>query len=754
MPMYSVVFPLTRQLAALACALGLLAPGAAEASRQGHPQRTGPGVDVTTAEMGADALGKMPRREQPEEYDQTPRAKDPNPRSLRRLGLRSTPRARTRSAGTSVGLSFDGPGYPLSHAYPPDTQGDVGPTQFVAMINGRIRSYSKTTGLPDGGIDMDTDTFWASVMTPVGGLVNDNFTTDPHIRYDPLSDRWYAVMIDVPGTAGNVGDLNNRVMVAASDSGTITPATHWHLYSFQAQANRFSDYPTLGIDANALYIGTNDFTLTGHFANSSLYVVRKSSLATGSMVVTPFLNVINSTTGVGPFTPQGVDNPTPGATTGWFAGVDEASFGKIDLLAVSHPDTTPVLSAVQTVNVAPTQHPVAVPYFDQGGAGALDAIDDRLYAAHIRDGHLWTAHNVGVDSSGSSAGTADRTASRWYDISLPGSPSLANSGTIYDPAASTPRSYWMPSVAVTGQGTMAIGGSVAGAAARPDAWFGTLKAGGSALSGPTPYTTATADYQPPYNRWGDYSLTRVDPEDDQTVWTIQEYVTGPNAWGTRVAKLLAPAPAAPASVSPASTPAGTSSVHLSLSAPAGTGWFDPGTGFADRFAVTDSCGAPVSNVSLTAPNTVTLDLDTHALGDATCSFTVTNPDGQSATGTGLFTTGQGAVTVPTTTTDTTPAAPPSVTTPTTPTTPAPTSTTPTKTTPAPPAPAVVLCVVPSLRGHTLGAARRLLARAHCKLGTVRRVRRAAVGRGRVVASTPRAGRRLARGARISLVLRG
>ena len=46
------------------------------------------------------------------------------------------------------------------------------------------------------------------------------------------------------------------------------------------------------------------------------------------------------------------------------------------------------------------------------------------------------------------------------------------------------------------------------------------------------------------NRWGDYSYTSLDPNDDMSIWTIQEYATNiaTNIWGTWTARLLAPAP--------------------------------------------------------------------------------------------------------------------------------------------------------------------------------------------------------------------
>jgi hypothetical protein len=95
----------------------------------------------------------------------------------------------------------------------------------------------------------------------------------------------------------------------------------------------------------------------------------------------------------------------------------------------------------------------------------LDALDDRLFAAHFRNGRLWTAHNIEVNASGVASSAGSRTAVRWYelqDIASPGTPSVRQSGTIFDPAISNPRFFWIPSVMVSGQGHAALGFSTAG----------------------------------------------------------------------------------------------------------------------------------------------------------------------------------------------------------------------------------------------------------------------------------------------------
>ena len=64
---------------------------------------------------------------------------------------------------------------------------------------------------------------------------------------------------------------------------------------------------------------------------------------------------------------------------------------------------------------------------------------------------------------------------------------------------------------------------------------------------PVLYTSSTTAYNPPSDpggaegrRWGDYSYTSLDPSDDMSIWTIQEFCNSVNSYGLRVAKMLAP----------------------------------------------------------------------------------------------------------------------------------------------------------------------------------------------------------------------
>ena len=528
-------------------------------------------------------------------------------------------------------------------SFPPDTMGVVGPSQFMIVLNSRIRVFDKVTG-GVGSLNADLDVFFASVR-------GSDFSGDPRVRYDRLSGRWIvSAFTDAAGS--------NKLLLAVSNNGTINGSTVWTYFSFQhdlvspaGDTGNFADYPTLGVDANAVYMGIAVFTPAGAYTGTTAFVIRKSSiLGAGPIVVSAFRNLTGSPGGAGPANPHGADNYDPAATEGYFIGADNASFGKLMLRRVGTPGGTPTLSANISITVPATLGPIPVPHLGNSDTtnGKLDPIDDRLMAAHVRNGRLWTSHGIGVSNTGVSTGTVTRNAARWYELSnLSATPAVVQSGTLFtatDTNVTTARHYWIPTVMVSGQGHAALGISTAGTNERANAaTAGRLATDAlGTLQAPLLYTTSTTAYNPPGNtgvgagfrRWGDYSMTSLDPSDDMTMWTVQEFCNATNTYGVQVVRLKAPPPATPSACNPATLGLGATNANVIVTgtSTSGSGFFDPGSGFTNRLVASVSgTGVTVNSVTYTDPTHFTLNVTVAAnAASGARTITVVNPDAQSA----------------------------------------------------------------------------------------------------------------------------
>ncbi len=528
---------------------------------------------------------------------------------------------------------------------PPDCDGAVGPSQILVCTNDFIQTFTKS-GAQDFAIMMTTESFFSQVDQPT----DTGYASDPHVIFDRLSQRWFIVAANY-----YLNTRPNRILIAVSSGATITPTSTFTFFEFRqdsvggfpnSDTSAILDYPTFGLDANALYIGGNIFHIPlggNSFVGSSAFVVRKSSvLGSGPIVVTAFRHLCSDTTH-GPFSPQGACNDDTSATEGYFIGIDAVSFGLLQMRRVTDPGGTPSMSGNLSITTPATYTPSNVPA--KGSTHPISPLDDRLGIVSIRDGNLWTAHAIAVNSSGiADTSGSGRDGVRYYEITnLNSTPTLNQSGTLFNSASTNPLYYWDPSLAVSGQGHVAIGCSYAGV----NDYAGVAYSGRLSADSPgtvQPPTVFPASY--PYNytefqnlpyRWGDFSMTRVDPTDDMTMWTIQEYCdsTGPvpGKYAVRVTQLKAPPPPLLVSASPDSVPRGTSHdiVTVTASSSNGSGFYDPGSGFPQRLSVQISGGGvTVNQVTVTDQTHLTLDLAVDT-GAATGGRTITvmNPDSQS-----------------------------------------------------------------------------------------------------------------------------
>src|ERR1700737_2635211 len=140
-------------------------------------RRSASPVFRTIAQLMADQAvrGRVPTRPllRPEFHGPDRRGLPQNPASVDSPSLPASSRRLAKpqpARPKTLGIQFNGATGPTeTGAFPPDTMGAVGKTQFTVFINGRLRTFVKSTGLADGVLDINPDVFFASTIPPPAG---------------------------------------------------------------------------------------------------------------------------------------------------------------------------------------------------------------------------------------------------------------------------------------------------------------------------------------------------------------------------------------------------------------------------------------------------------------------------------------------------------------------------------------------------------------------------------------------------------
>ncbi|HVR35143.1 MAG TPA: hypothetical protein VMS21_04760, partial [Methylomirabilota bacterium] len=526
---------------------------------------------------------------------------------------------------------------------PPDTMGAIGPQHFVQVINGSVAIYNRTNGTRLSHVTLNA--FFTATFDDV--LYPRTRAFDPRVLYDRRSGRWFASAVE----EGDPSLTENHVLLAVSESSDPTGAWHKYLIPFgepdDGSTTFFADYATLGTDDNGVYLAVRIFPSSGS-SFVKIAAMRKTPLLGGSAATITFFSDITDMFSV-PQPATNFDALDPSDPT-WFIASSPfaaSASGRIYYRTLTWSGDTPILDSSSEFLNSPEVG--TLPDAPASGSDTdVDTGDKRLLMAAIRNNRLWTCRTIGVDSDGD-GGNPDRTACEWFELDLSGgTPSIAQRGRVFD-NSNDPFFYYYPSIMVNGQGHAAMGfsgsrgnsfisayftGRLANDAADTMGSIELLKAGEAAYE-------RLDGAEPPRNRWGDYSYTSLDPNNDMTLWTIQEYAENstfnPNVWGTWVTPLFAPAPTLNNPLI-ASAAQGDTAVTVTLT---GTGFYDPGDAFPARLNVTLTGGSPngISNYSVSYLNPteaeITFDIDPAAEAGFRDIF-LTNPDGQSATAIDAF----------------------------------------------------------------------------------------------------------------------
>jgi hypothetical protein len=494
--------------------------------------------------------------------------------------------------------NFDGTPFPgvACNCAPPDTDGEVGLTQYVQMVNEGYQVFNKATGASVLGPSGIT-TIWQGF----GGVCELNGDGDPVVLYDQFANRWV-----ISQFAGAGVPTDECVAVSTSSDATGS----YNRYGFHLGTN-FFDYPHLGVWPvglnNGYFMSMNVFNSAGTaFLGTQAFAFDRAAMIAGTAAafVTPGLTTGGANNEA--FLPADLDGSTiPASGTPCpFVEFPDGGNGNTYRTWLMHPDFVVPANTTFVQRTSPAaagftflcgSTRACVP---QGGGGTtnLDAIADRpmfRLPYRIVGGVERIVGNFTV-SSNSVAGI------RWFELRnvTSGVESVFQEST-YQPDTTW---RWMGSAAQDQNGDMALGFSASDATIFPQIRYAGRLVGDPAntlAQGEAHMFDGLGSQTGTGSRWGDYSDLTIDPVDDCTFWYTQEYypagVTSFN-WRTRVASFKF---ASCNSTSPVLTSAGATLVSESC-APA-NGAIDPNETVTVSFCVQN-----VGGVNTTAAMTGTL----------------------------------------------------------------------------------------------------------------------------------------------------
>ncbi|MFC4447749.1 hypothetical protein [Halorussus aquaticus] len=515
--------PFERTYAGATVNLGQIRSEQARGETPGSVAASSPGGDETATDLrraASDGEGRQPPRRAAQESN----VEDPGP-----LGVR------TEYDGVNASETRGG--------VPSDSQVAAGNGKVLHALNRQVAIFNKQAGRREHQFPLER--LWEPVITePEGGFVyGAPFVFDPRARYDRESDRFVVAATQYePGltTDGEVidretleeGELEDvqvsrppRGWWVVAVSATGNPNGDWHVYRIPPIRNEgLVDYPTLGLDRDAVYLAQNFF---GDVFEVTMVALDKAAMyAGGDVTGNHFTGMSDPDADGQTFTVQPALQPLSGGSSGTYYLVNSdfptPSSGTLTLWELTDPVGDPTLECF-TLDVDPYSYPPAARQKGGDETDYVDTLGTRLMNADFEDGSLWTAHTIQYDWDGDGRAVA---AIRWYEIDV-ASRSVVQSGVYGEPGIS----YYIPTVGAD-DGTAVISHNVSG----PDTYIQSVVAGRTEdfPAGQLEDALVVQEGASNYDfgegfgtvanplRWGDYNGVSVDPQSGR-FWTVSQY---------------------------------------------------------------------------------------------------------------------------------------------------------------------------------------------------------------------------------------
>jgi Dockerin type I domain len=451
---------------------------------------------------------------------------------------------------------FEGVG--VTNSAPPDTEGAVGPNDYVQIVNGGgVRIFDKN-GVPRGPA-FKLSTLFAGL----GGVVATNDNGDGLALYDRMANRW--VLSQFAFTSTTTPPYHQGIAV----SKTSDPTGEYWAYDFITPDSEFPDYGKIGAWSDGYYFTDRQFTNGASYNGFGVFAFERAKMLVGDSTASYIYfnagpNLSDSSSGMIPSDYNGLTPPPAGAPNVFSVFLDDA-FDTVDALRLFDFHADFAVPGNSTFTERP-ESPLPVAAFDSRSPGTfsgarneieepppavtadyLNAIGDRLmlrlqYFNRGGTETLTTVHTVNagiIPPPGVPPTIAEyRAGTRYYVLektSSGGNWSVQDQGT-FSPDATE---RWMGSSVVDNAGNLAVGYSTSSLSVFPSiAYAGRLLGDppGMLAQGEATMFAGTGVQQLTGNRWGDYTAMCLDPADDATFWYTNEYysTTGQFLWKTKV----------------------------------------------------------------------------------------------------------------------------------------------------------------------------------------------------------------------------
>lgn len=408
----------------------------------------------------------------------------------------------------------------------------MGPTRYIELINLRFGIYDRTGTLvgPDAQGDLG-----ALTGLPLSEL------TDPQVVWDPSAQRFYYLVLDTA-----------RYGYAFGYSKTATPTSANDFCKYitdfgYANTASLPDYPKVAVTDDYVLVGANVFLLSSFYRGSDVDWFHKPAADPADSTCPASLGAGGVFQSLRAADNSKVSTPVPAvnadsSATGWVVASVNVGTGSGNLLSVF--TVTPgangaVLSPATSVPVA--SYSVPADAVQPGASALLDTMDTRLTHAvagfdpRLGASAVWTAHTV-FGGAGAEA--------RWYEINVGGTPSLAQTGKVSDPAFDVWNGAISPDRAADDTGNITGSAMVMGFNTSSTVDYPALqmvsKRGEGAQSG---WVLVQQSLGPnvdftcgPTCRWGDYGGAVPDPDASHggQVWLSGEWNNPPTDGSTPV----------------------------------------------------------------------------------------------------------------------------------------------------------------------------------------------------------------------------